>query len=173
MTVIQSSVVADPVRALAGQAVFETATPNEDRVSGLAEVAIPSAGLVVVDGTDEGEVRLPTSTGQISSPGPRTGVVAHLHSREVGANVADVAGPVTVVRKGKRWLYSETSITRGSHPFVRHVAAGAEVLGRIRNDADGSDATQAYWITVLESRTGAGLVPCEIELPLSLITVEA
>lgn len=49
---------------------------------------------------------------------------------------------VPVMKEGVVWISPEVAIAEGDPVFVRVVAAGAEVLGALRNDADGSDAVQ-------------------------------
>lgn len=49
---------------------------------------------------------------------------------------------VPVMKEGVMWVSPEVAIAEGDPVFVRVVAAGSEVLGALRNDADGSDAVQ-------------------------------
>jgi hypothetical protein len=49
---------------------------------------------------------------------------------------------VPVMEKGVMYVEPEVDVAAGDPVFVRVTAAGAEVLGALRNDADGGDAVQ-------------------------------
>lgn len=49
---------------------------------------------------------------------------------------------VPVMKQGVMWVRPEVAVAEGDPVFVRVVAAGSEVMGALRIDADGSDAVQ-------------------------------
>ena len=76
---------------------------------------------------------------------PIAGVTAHSHANEVGAdnlNLIDPNHAGNVLRRGTIYVEVEDAVVKGGAPFVRVVAAGAEVLGAFRSDADAGDARQ-------------------------------
>lgn len=123
----------------------------KDTISRLAEDAAGArAGTLVVRGTDA-EVQAVAPT---VAPTNFTalGVVELDSSKEPAATAAakaadneyDVEQALPILRVGRIWVLCDATatITAGSAAFVRHVAAGAEVLGAFRQDADGTDAAQ-------------------------------
>lgn len=146
-------------------------SPVRDIVSRLAEVVIPFGKFVVATiGQSEDLVKLPTAATDISVAGLGAGVAIADTSKETpdGATRGEFAidDAVPVIRKGRIWVLAEDEVTDLDKPvFVRFVAAGLEVLGSFRTDADTADAeelTKARW----RSRTvGAGqLAILEIDL---------
>lgn len=72
---------------------------------------------------------------------------------------------ITVLKKGRIWVYTEVAIAVGDAVFLRHTVNAALVPGDFRNDADTARAdaiTNARFVT---ATTGAGLVQVEINLP--------
>jgi hypothetical protein len=67
---------------------------------------------------------------------------------------------VDIVTHGKVWVKSEAATTVNTNAFVRCVAAGAEELGALRTDADGTDA---FHVEGLYFRSaGTALVKLEV-----------
>lgn len=74
--------------------------------------------------------------------------------------------PLPVLRKGTVWMLAEDAVSAGGAVFCRHTAAGAEELGRVRSDADTSDAVAVPGCVFLTSTSGTDeLVLVEVNLP--------
>ncbi len=124
----------------------------QDVVSKLAE---NSAGLIagtfVVPGTDAENQAAPPGAAADITVGDGWGVVLYDATAPYPKNAATIAADaeyddeqaVPILRKGRIWVLCDAgaTITANSSPFVRHTAAGAEVLGAFREDADGGDAS--------------------------------
>ena len=67
---------------------------------------------------------------------------------------------VDVLVQGNMIVATEDAVVDLGSVFVRHVAAGAEELGALRSDADGTDATA---VPGLYYRSAGTLVECEIQ----------
>lgn len=129
-----------PAAALEGQAV---PGPNTFVDSGVCkEASIPFGKFVVNVVSDANEPTFfesPDATAEITA-GRLVGVAIRDESKAFNADgfVQDESMPV--LTRGRVWVRTETAITKGAAVFVRCAAAGAEVLGSVRHDADGTDA---------------------------------
>lgn len=81
--------------------------------------------------------------------------------------IAASVGPgckLSAMRQGSCWVRPETSVASGDPLFCRVVAAGAEVFGALRNDADGGDAV-ALRGRFRSAASAGGLARIEINQP--------
>lgn len=135
-----------------------------------AEASALRFGCAVVQGTNDNQVRLPDTTdllGGGATTGAFRGVVVREHVVE-GGNAA-LAAPVgdgdsayfaegetvSVATHGRIWVVTEQAVSPGDSVFYRHVAAGAQLLGAFRKDADTANATQVSGARFVTS-AGAG-----------------
>ena len=77
----------------------------------------------------------------------------------------EAGASVSVARKGCFVCTVEGAVTKGAPVFVRTTAAGAEVLGALRGDADGGDAIALPGAQFGSTTTGAGLALVRLNLP--------
>jgi hypothetical protein len=102
--------------------------------------------------------------------GDLVGVTVHRHTQDraslTGTHGITPNSTMDLLRKGRVWVVVEEAVTPGDAVFVRHTAAGLEVKGAFRNDADGGDAvdisTKARWES---TTTGAGIALLDLNLP--------
>jgi hypothetical protein len=137
-----------------------------DVLSRVAETDLP-AGRVVTKGTDEKEAKLPAAAADITGKDV-LGITVFDASREphTATDEYEATDVIPVLRRGRIWMVAEDAVTEGDDVYVRHVAAGAEELGRVRSDADGTDAAILPGSTFRTSTSGADqLVVVEINLP--------
>jgi hypothetical protein len=76
-----------------------------------------------------------------------------------------IGDDITVAKRSRRKVFSETAVNPTLPVFLRHTTNGALTAGNFRTDADTARAdqvTQARWVSVT---TGAGLATLEIDLP--------
>lgn len=160
---MQTTYSAQPARAFAGMldAMLEGASTlsrfNEESAS------IPY-GVMVAQGTAENQIANLSGTGD-----DFLGVTIHEHteidSAGEAAEIEADGGKASILRKGRIWVVVEEAIALTNDVYFRHTAAGAEVLGAFRTDADTADAdqlTNARWLT---TTSGAGVALLEINLP--------
>lgn len=127
---MQTAYTREPVSAVAGG--IARGTPEID--SAIIDGANCSAGLLVIAGTNQEDVKVPTAT---FSTGFR-GILNHNHLH-VSNDFVDNE-QVSVVRKGFVWVPYEvdTVPTHDTPVYARHAANGAGklVLGKARANAD-------------------------------------
>lgn len=110
---------------------------SELRSSRVAEVVIP-AGRLVVPGTADHQLKLPTSAAEVAK-GFGVSVLMPLKS-ESGTDFA-VAEAVLYLEDGTMWVWCEENVNDGDQAFVRYASgAGGTVLGRFRKSADTATA---------------------------------
>lgn len=145
MSPVQDSYVAEQSAAIAGQrADFGLV----DVLSKVAEGGDINFGLAVVRGTSDGQAELPSATGQAflglteyTTAWAANASDVHLYAENREMNLLDF---------GRIYAVCEDGCVPGDPVFFRHTAAGNEVLGALRTDADGADADQidgATWET--------------------------
>lgn len=146
--------------AAAVEGLIADGAKGQDFISKIAEEAL-EAGRVVVAGTDIDQAALPASAADLNAA---WGVTCYRAGKEAPDSVA--AGEVPyIMRSGRVWMLAEDAIAANANPFVRHVAGVGESLGRIRSDADTSDATQVTWLRTLTASSGADeLILVEVTL---------
>lgn len=150
-------------------------------VSKYATAAIPFGRLVVRDAADN-KVKLPAAALEIldanSESRPVEGIVIATQAIEeqptntLGVADANVPAypanyPISVMRKGEAWVWSEQAVSPTDRVFVRHTASGNEKPGNFRKDADTANAAQLKGARFASTTTAAGLVKVEIDLPQS------
>lgn len=130
----------------------------------LTEAVLPGQAVCrdATAGTVDNAARMPAAAGDCTKP-ELIGFVVRDETKEGGGEFP--AGyPVAVLKKGEMFLNTEDALGKYANPFIRHTAAGAEVQGSLRSDADGTDATQNTSIRSLTA-AGAGAV-CKFEIDL-------
>lgn len=100
------------------------------------------------------------------------GVTVHSHAYhrniEVGTIGMKPKTTMGVLRRGVIWVMCETAMAVNGPIFIRAVAAGAEVPGAVRVDADTADAFDASGIgRVVYPSSGAGVCQIEFEILLA------
>lgn len=142
---------------------------NNDIISrALGGAADSPFGVMVAYGADPAKECVAPADG--AAIAALMGVTVHKHTPD-RASLSGTEGltpdsMVDVIRKGRVVVVVEEAVTPGDAVFVRHTAAGAEVKGAFRTDADGGDAvdisTKARWES---TTTGAGLAILDLNLP--------
>lgn len=141
-----------------------------EKVSGLAEVAIP-LGKFVIRGTDkDNQVKLPALSTDITALTSVAGVALHDQAREggaagaVAAPVAAIGSAISVLKKGRVVVLAEQTCVAGDPVYVRYAAGGSGV-GSFGNSAGTSERAllaQAVWV---KGASAAGLGVIEVNLP--------
>ena len=133
-----------------------------DKVGRVAAADI-NFGIGLAQTAVAGQAEIPTATGftfegisvQTNKPTPNaTGIALYEAGEEI-----------TVLRKGRIWVYTEVAVAVNDPVFLRHTTNAALLAGDFRNDADTARAdaiTNARFVT---ATTAAGLVQVEINLP--------
>lgn len=148
----------------------EEQIPNEAGINfGLCVVQDKGA---LAAGGDDNLAHLPTLVTQITDVGTVLGVTVHTQAIEQAVlNANNVGYPLayamSVLRRGRIWVYVEDAVVAGAQAFVRAVATGSEKLGAFRSDVDGTDAG-ALPGSRFKLTAGAGeLTILEINLPIT------
>jgi len=127
-------------------------------VTGLSDGAVPfGAGLVILS---SGKVQVPDQAGQQFD-----GVAAVPEWYRPGLTEYDAGYPLSLLRKGRVWVYAETPVDPTKPVYLRHTANGTKTPGDFRTDDDGARADlipRAKW-------AGGAIMPgmalLEINLP--------
>lgn len=142
--------------------------PNEAGINfGLCVVQDKGA---IAAGGDDNLAHLPTLVTQVTDVGTVLGVTVHTQAIEQAVLNANnvgypIASAMSVMRKGRIWVYVEDAVVVGAQAFVRCVAGAGEYVGAFRSDVDGSDAG-ALPSSRFKLTAGAGeLTILEINLP--------
>lgn len=114
--------------------------------------------------TNAAQAVLPSATGFLFA-----GVAVHKQKAQQNAVEAaryEAGESVSVLKKGRIWVWSEQAVGPGDPVYLRHTANGANVPGQFRKDADTARADQittgARWASIT---TGAGLALLEVNIP--------
>ncbi len=139
---------------------------SELRSGRVAEVAIP-AGRLVVPGTAQHQLKLPTSAAEVATA-RGVSVLMPLKGEPTTANANNdfaIGEAVLYCEDGVMWVYSETAVTDGQPALARHTANGGNtVLGRFRMGADTGAA--AVPSARFDGTTSApGLAKVKFDLP--------
>lgn len=143
---------------------------NSEKVSGLAEVAIP-LGKFLIRGTDkDNQVKLPGLATDITALTSVAGVSLHDQAREggpagaVAGAIAAIGSAVSVLKKGRVVVLAEETCVAGDPVFVRYAAGGSGVgsFGKTAGSTERALLAQAVWV---KGATAAGLGVIEINLP--------
>lgn len=111
-----------------------------------------------------GKVAIPASTGFAFAG---VSVMKHNATPNASPNEAQygIGEAITVLRKGRLWVYSEQAVNPTLSVYLRHTVNGGNVPGDFRVDADTNKAdlvASAKWLNVT---TGAGLALLEVNIP--------
>lgn len=135
---------------------------SELRSGRIAEVTIP-AGRLVVPGTADHQLKLPTSAAEVLKA-RGVSVLMPLKS-ESGTDFA-INDAVLFLEDGEIWVFVEAAVTDGDQALARHTANGGNtVLGRFRGTADtGASVVPGARFTSTQATPG-GLAKLKIDLP--------
>lgn len=96
------------------------------------------------------------------------GIVLHAHDYDKRLELGDTGLKpktlMTVLKRGRAWVYGEVAMAKTDSVFVRYTAAGGNVVGNFRNDADTAKAIQIYGARVVTPSAAAGLFEVEIDM---------
>lgn len=144
--------------------------PNEAGINfGLCVVQDKGA---IAAGGDDNLAHLPTLVAQVTDVGTVLGVTVHTQAIEQAVLNANnvgypLASAMSVMRRGRIWVYVEDAVVAGVQAFVRCVAGAGEVIGAFRSDVDGTDAG-ALPGSRFKLTAGAGeLTILELNLPIT------
>jgi len=110
-----------------------------------------------------GFAAIPTATGfnfegisvQTNKPTPN----------DTGIALYEAGEEITVLRKGRIWVYVEEAVAVNDDVFLRHTTNAALLAGDFRTDADTARADQITNARFITATTAAGLAMVEINLP--------
>jgi len=129
--------------------------------TGEVETATITPGKGVIQGTADGQAKIPTATG-----GTFLGVVVANHDRArdgiAGSPVPYAIGEeLAYLSRGRIYVYAETAVNKGDAAFLRHTDNATLVAGDFRLDADTAraDAVNAVFD---ETITAAGIVALKL-----------
>jgi len=147
-----------PVKAYLGAVSDEG---SKDLISKSATAAAIPFGRFVCLGSADSECALPAASGDI---GNKTWGVAVAHTaQEPGAGYARYAN-VSILNKGRVWMYAETNCALSDTVYVRYTANGAgKDVGQVRNDDDTSKAASLARARFVTTATAGELVLVELE----------
>ena len=133
-----------------------------DKVGRNSLVAI-AFGLGLVQTAVAGQAALPSATGFTFE-----GISVQTNkptSNATGEAQYEIGEEITVLRKGRIWVYVETAVAVNDDVFLRHTVNGALLAGDFRTDADTARADQITNARFITATTAAGLAMVEINLP--------
>jgi len=110
-----------------------------------------------------GQAEIPTATGftfegiavQTNKPTPNS----------TGIALYEAGEEITVLRKGRIWVYVEEAVAVNDDVYLRHTDNVALLAGDFRTDADTAKADQITNARFITATTAAGLAMVEINLP--------
>jgi hypothetical protein len=147
--------------ALAGM----LASPIDDcEIESKINAAAIPAGIFVTRNAADDACKVPTTTGEVTASG--MGFTVLNLAREPVADDSTIDNPagkgVSVLRRGRIWVLTETAMTYGQSVFVRFTANGGNTqLGKVRNDADTANAVAAPGWVCKTTLGAAGLAIIE------------
>jgi len=160
---LQTSVAFSLQPAFAGQVEGSHISTN----NGEAEVVIQS-GLFVTHGTDDGMLKLPTSSGEVATglgiAPSRVTQDSRFPSGGTAGSTYQIGDTLESISQGKVWVYVEAAVNAGEQAYVRYATGTGTQKGAFRNDADTATAA-AISARFRTSTSGAGLALLEINLP--------
>ena len=164
MTAPQTS-VSSMARGFAGLVSDSSRDSNvRSYVSEEASAEIPFGTFVKQGAADNGALKMTAQTDATI-----IGLVVHSHAyakdTELGDTGLKPGVTLSVLTRGRAFVLCEQAVTPATPVFIRGVAAGAEVAGSVRSDADVNDAVDASaWARFLETTTGAGFAEIEFDV---------
>lgn len=138
---------------------------NHQSVSRVAEADV-DAGLFVTVGTDVDDgCAVPTSVAEVvDCLGVTRRITTHDDEGAGGEHYAD-NGAVEIVYEGFIYVLCEETVAAGDPVFVRYASgAGGTILGKVRNDDPGTEASAFPAAQFAASRTGAGPVLVKVNI---------
>jgi hypothetical protein len=135
-----------------------------------ASAELPWGCGVVRHSSDEDNAVVKPHTSAAAAAPLFAGVLAHSHDYapdiEVGTTGPKSKVTCSVLTHGRIYVLPEENVTPGDAVRMRVVTAGAEVAGKFRTTADGTDCINlskiARWVT-----TGSSTVPAILEIDLT------
>lgn len=123
-------------------------------------------GAMVAQGSADNKAILPADANA-----KFVGVVVHSHeyvpTLEMGTTGLKPKVPMAVMIKGRIWVYTEETVALTDSVYVRHTAgAGGSQKGLFRKSADTATAVLVRGVRWISSRTGAGLVQVQVDMPI-------
>lgn len=110
-----------------------------------------------------GQCAVPTATGFIFE-----GISVQTNkptSNATGEALYETGEEISVLKKGRIWVYVETAVAVNDNVFLRHTVNAALLAGDFRTDADTARADQIANARFVTATTAAGLAQIEINLP--------
>ncbi len=153
-----------PTEAIPGR--LSCPLQDADIDSKINALAMPAGVFVCRDGADDA-VKVPAAAGDVTTTGCGFVLKDFTTGKPVSATLDyDAKAGVSVMRRGRMWVLSETAATYGAQVFVRITSDGASntQLGKVRNDADVSGSARATALPgcrFVRTTSGAGLVEIE------------
>lgn len=139
------------------------AEPVHEVRSGVVAQVVITPGVLVVPGTTDIQVKLPTSAADVAKG---LGVSLLL---QLGYELTDdyaIGRNVSYVADGAMWVAVEQAVTRGNQCFARYAAgAGGTQLGAFRADVDTASAAAVPACRYDSSTVGAGFAKVRVDLP--------
>lgn len=136
---------------------------SELRSARIAEVVIP-AGRLVVPGTNDYQLKLPTSAAEVAKA---YGLAALMPLKSESGTDFAIGEAVLFLEDGEMWVCVENAVANGDQAYARHTAngAGKDVLGRFRSGADTGAAAVPSARFVTTQLTSLGLAKLKFDLP--------
>lgn len=158
---VQTSVNVNPALGQPGELYDSGPT---DKVTRVASVGIPFGSYVKL--TAGQNCTLPSASGDVGVDGG-IALIDPSKPTGVGYEIGDV---VTVLRKGRVWVESDTAITELSVPYVRYTAGSGGTAGTVPGGfAGATDASKnvqpSAGMVALTATTAAGVVAIDINYP--------
>jgi len=133
-----------------------------DKVGRVAAAAIPF-GVGLAQTAVAGQAEIPTATGFVFE-----GISVQTNkptANATGEAQYEIGEEITVLRKGRVWVYVEEAVAVNDDVFLRHTDNAALLAGDFRTDADTANADQITNARFVTATTAAGLAQIEINLP--------
>lgn len=162
---LQISVAFNPDPAIAGHVHGFVEAEN----CRAAEVAF-NAGLFVVQGTEDAQCKLPTTSGEVAKGlGITPSAVASSDPNFPLGGTGEtyqIGDHVPAVSRGKVWVQVEEAVVAGDIPFVRYATgAGGTQKGSFRKSADTATAASLTGSLYLTSAAEDGYALVSVNLP--------
>ena len=120
-------------------------------------------GLGLAATTVAGQAAVPTATGFVFE-----GISVQTNKptdNATGEALYKQGEEISVMRKGRIWVYVEEAVAVNDSVFLRHTVNGALLAGDFRTDDDTARADQIPNARFITATTAAGLAVVEINLP--------
>jgi hypothetical protein len=144
-------------------------SPGDLVVTKMAQSAI-DAGQGVKQGTADEQCDLPSASGDVTGL-PNLGIAIYDESLPNAwppgtSNCYPAGQAVSILRRGRIWVYVEEAVTPASTPYMRYASgAGGSKVGRFRASADTATAAAFPGSRFVTSAGAGALALLEINLP--------